>query len=71
MTKVVQKWVLERYSTLWKRFENKEFTFKEAEMTLKERNLKRLSKILEELRRAEWLTISLDSKDTRKSMRNI
>lgn len=65
MTETVQQWVLERYFKLWNRYKDKEFTFKQAENLLNENDLKRLSKILEELRKAEWAAIRIDNKDSR------
>ena len=65
MTETVQQWVLERYFKLWNKFKDRDFSFKQAESLLKEEDLKRLSKVLEELRKANWLKVKLDENNSR------
>ena len=64
--KPLPKWVMYRYSTLWTRFKNKEFSHQQAIKSLKETNL--VSVIISELKKSGWLTLTLDPKDSRKRL---
>jgi len=66
MTKPLPKWLTYRYSLLWKSFKNKEFDYDEAVKILKEQKERLVSVILSELKKHGWLTIKLDSEDSRK-----
>jgi len=66
MINAIPKWVWNRYALLWKKFENKPFTFEQAQKELKflDRNL--ISVMFNELKNAGWLKVELDKEDTRK-----
>ena len=66
MINAVPKWVWNRYALLWKKFENKPFTFEQAQKELKylDRNL--ISVMFNELKTAGWLSVSLSDEDSRK-----
>ena len=66
MTKPLPKWLMERYSLLWKAFGEKEFDHDEAANILKERKERLVSVVLSDLKRHGWLTISLHPDDSRK-----
>jgi len=61
MTKPLPKWIQKRYAILWRKFKDKEFTFEKA---IKDK--KGINVFFSDLRKAGWLEVSLDSKDTRK-----
>ena len=52
---------------LWDKFEDKEFSFEEAQKALKEDN-KFLSVVLSEMKKEGWLTLELDPEDARKRL---
>ena len=64
MANPLPKWIMKHYSTLWNKFNNKEFRYRNASKTLK--NKKMISLILSELKKSGWLDIKLDPKDSRK-----
>ncbi len=66
MTKPLPKWLMQRYSTLWRVFKGKEFGYDEAVEILKEKNEALNSIILSELKKNGWLTIKLHPDDSRK-----
>ena len=65
MTSPLPKWIQKRYAMLWRKFKNKEFTFEKAEKILKKEGI---NVFFSDLRKAEWLTVSLDTKDTRRRL---
>ncbi len=50
---------------LWDKFNDKDFSFEEAQKALKEDN-KFLSVVLSEMKKEGWLTLELDPEDARK-----
>jgi hypothetical protein len=62
------KWVFERYAKLWNKFDNKPFSHKQAQDFLKEPKPTTLSLVIQELKNAGWVTITLDPKDSRKRL---
>ena len=66
MVNPIPKWVWKRYALLWKKFEDKPFTFEQAKKELKfvDRNV--VSVMFNELKTAGWIAVNLDEKDTRK-----
>ena len=66
MTKPLPKWLMERYSILWKKFKESEFEHDEASKILKEEKDGLVSAVLSELKKHSWLTISLHPDDSRK-----
>ena len=66
MVNPIPKWVWRRYALLWKKFENKSFTFEQAKKELKFVDGNTLSVMFNELKTAGWIKVGLDEKDTRK-----
>lgn len=66
MTEHIPEWLMIRYSKLWLKFKDKEFTKEKAEKVLKKDNA--LAVVLSDLRKAGWLEMKMDEKDARKSL---
>ena len=66
MTKPLPKWLMERYSVLWKKFKEDEFEHDDASKILKEEKDGLVSAVLSELKKHGWLAISLHPDDSRK-----
>ncbi|RLF57532.1 MAG: hypothetical protein DRN27_07600 [Thermoplasmata archaeon] len=66
MSKPLPKWLMERYSILWKRFNEKEFDHDESVQILKEEKERLVSVVLSELKKHGWLTVKLHPEDSRK-----
>lgn len=64
MTNTIPAWIQTRYAVLWNKFKNKQFTFEQAGKVLKDN--KGINVFFSDLRKAGWLTVSLNEKDTRK-----
>lgn len=64
MTEPLPKWIQTRYSILWNKFKDREFSFEQAEKTLAKKS--GINVFLSDLRKAGWLDASLSSKDIRK-----
>ena len=64
MTKPLPKWIMYRYSILWNKFNDKEFSHNDAFKVLNKDKM--LSIVLSELRQNDWLEMKLDQKDERK-----
>lgn len=64
---IAPSWLVKRYMKLWDKFEDKEFSFEEAQKALKEDN-KFLSVVLSEMKKEGWLTLELDPEDARKRL---
>jgi len=64
MTKPLPKWIMYRYSILWNKFNDKEFSHNDAFKVLNKDKM--LSIVLSELRQNDWLEMKLDQKDARK-----
>ena len=64
MTKPLPKWIMYRYSILWNKFNNKEFSHSDAFKVLNEDKM--ISITLSELRQNGWLEMKLDPDDARK-----
>ena len=60
-------WLVKRYMKLWDKFKDKDFSFEDAQKTLKEDN-KFLSVVLSEMKKEGWLTLELDPEDARKRL---
>jgi len=63
------KWVENRYKVLWDKFKGSPFRVEEAEKVLEENRIESIEGInmlISELRKAGWLTVELDPKDSRK-----
>jgi hypothetical protein len=57
MTEPLPKWIMKHYSTLWKKFKSKEFTYEDAFKALNEKKMTSL--ILSELKKNGWLNVKL------------
>lgn len=65
MASSLPKWLMKRYSVLWTETEGKTFSHDEAKKILHVSS-SLTSVILSELRKAEWLLVEIDPRDTRK-----
>lgn len=69
MLKLLSRWVMKRYLILWKKFEIKEFGFKEGASVLHKAfndSSAITSLVFSNLRKAGWINVDLDPKDARK-----
>ncbi|MFH1210649.1 MAG: hypothetical protein V1645_01915 [archaeon] len=66
MTKPLPKWLMRKYSTLWRAFSEKEFNYEDVKKILKEKNEALNSIILSELKKNGWLAVKLHPDDSRK-----
>ncbi len=66
MAKPIPKWVQERLSRLWKKYDKKELTFEKIEKVLSMDDKNTISAFLNELKVADWIEIKLSKEDTRK-----
>lgn len=66
MTEHLPEWLMIRYSKLWLKFKDKEFTKEQAEKTLNKDTA--LAVVLSELRKADWLKLKMNEEDARKSV---
>lgn len=57
---------MERYSVLWKKFEENEFEHDDASKLLKEEKDRLVSVVLSDLKKHGWLTVKLHPDDSRK-----
>ena len=71
MVNPIPKWVWRRYALLWKKFENKSFTFEQAKKELKFVDGNTLSVMFNELKTAGWIAVNLDKQDSRKRVYNL
>ena len=66
MTEHLPEWIMKRYSKLWFKFKDKEFTREDAEKVLKRDTS--LAVFLSDLRKAGWMEMRLHPKDARKTI---
>lgn len=66
MTKHLPEWIMKRYSRLWIKFREKEFTRKQILKIFPKD--KSIAVFLSELRRAGWLEIKISEEDARKTI---
>ena len=66
MTNPIPKWVMVRYSRLWKKFGNNPFIYDVIEKVLKLDDNRVISVFLNELKTAGWINIELHKDDMRK-----
>jgi len=66
MAQHLPKWIMKRYSKLWTKFKNKEFTREDAEKILNGDTS--LAVFLSNLRKAGWLEMKLHPDDARKTI---
>ena len=67
MTEALPKWVMQRYSFLWKKFKDKPFSHEQASKLLKDKE-EVVSVFLSDLKKSGWLEVTLNPKDSRKRM---
>ncbi len=65
MVNPLPKWEMKRYAILWNKFKSKEFTHEQASKVLGD-DKKLVSVFLSDLKKAGWIDVALDPKDTRK-----
>jgi hypothetical protein len=65
MTEPLPRWIMKRYSILWNKFKDKEFTHKKATEALKEKDERIVSLFLSDLKKYGWLEVRLDPQDSR------
>lgn len=65
MVKHLPEWLMKRYSRLWTKFKEKEFTKEQAESLFKDKSI---SVTLSELRKSGWLLIKISEEDARKTI---
>ncbi len=63
----IPPWVINRYKLLWKEFGTDKFSFASAKKILRE-DTKFVSVFLSELKKLAWVTVELDTKDSRKRL---
>ncbi len=66
MTTPMPKWIMRRYSVLWRAFAKRNFDYTQAATTLNEGNERLVSVVLSDLKKHGWMTIQLDPVDSRK-----
>lgn len=66
MAETIPNWLLQRYAILFRKYRDKEFTFKEAMKSIKEQDKVYASMVLSELRKAGWIEIKINPDDARK-----
>ena len=67
MVEPLPKWLMQRYSLLWVKFKDKEFSHEQATKTLPDGE-RMVSVILSEMRKAGWLEMRLNPNDARKRL---
>ncbi len=65
MAEPLPRWIMKRYSILWSKFKEKEFTHKQAADILKEKDGRVVSLFLSDLKKYGWLKVRLDPNDSR------
>lgn len=68
MTDPLPKWEMKRYASLWKSFEQEEFTNEEALNALKEKDSHILSVLFYDLKRMGWIEVNRDPSDQRRKI---
>ena len=66
MVEHLPEWIVKRYSRLWFRFKEKEFTKEQAEKVLGTDNA--MAVFLSDLRKAGWMEIKMSQEDARKTI---
>lgn len=64
MTNPIPKWIQQRYAILWHKFSDREFNHDDAVKILKEKK-ELISVLLSDLKKAGWLDVQLNPKDSR------
>jgi biotin-(acetyl-CoA carboxylase) ligase len=70
MANPIPKWIQIRYAYLWNKFKDRSFTHDQAVKLLRD-NGQVTSVFLSDLKKAGWLEVNLDPKDTRIRLYNL
>ncbi len=65
MIEPLPRWIMKRYSILWSKFKDKEFTHKQATDALKENDERVVSLCISDLKKYGWLEAKLHPEDSR------
>ena len=68
MTKTLPAWEMKCYSTLWKKFKDKEFTNIEAQKELEVDDPHKVSVLFYNLKKKGWIVIKRSEEDKRKKV---
>ncbi|MGA2130124.1 MAG: hypothetical protein ABSG05_00715 [Candidatus Pacearchaeota archaeon] len=68
MAKAIPKWVQERLSRLWKKYEGKDITYENIEKTLTMDDKNTINAFLNELKTAGWIEVKSNESDARKKI---
>ena len=68
MTKTLPAWEMKCYSTLWKKFKDREFTNIEAQKELEVDDPHKVSVLFYNLKRKGWIVIKRSEEDKRKKV---
>lgn len=68
MTKTLPAWEMKSYSTLWKKFKDREFTNLEAQKELELDDPHKVSVLFYNLKKKGWIDIKRSEKDKRKKV---
>ncbi len=68
MTKTLPAWEMKCYSTLWKKFKDKEFTNIEAQKELEVDDPHKVSVLFYNLKKKGWIDIKRSGEDRRKKV---
>jgi len=66
MTQHLPEWIMKRYSKLWNKFKEKEFTRGQAEKVIPKDSA--IAVFFSELRKAGWMEIKIHQEDARKTI---
>jgi DNA-binding MarR family transcriptional regulator len=66
MTKHLPEWIMTRYSKLWSKFKEKEFTREQAERLMPKDSA--IAVFFSELRKAGWVEMKMSQEDARKTV---
>ena len=66
MTKHLPEWIMTRYSKLWSKFKEKEFTREQAEKVIPKDSA--IAVFFSELRKAGWIEMKMSQEDARKTV---
>jgi DNA-binding MarR family transcriptional regulator len=66
MTKHLPEWIMIRYSKLWSKFKEKEFTREQAEKTIPSDSA--IAVFFSELKKAGWIEMKMSQEDARKTV---
>jgi hypothetical protein len=65
MVEPLPRWIMRRYSVLWNKFNDKEFTHKQAIEALKEKDERVVSLCISDLKKYGWIYVRINPEDSR------